>query len=103
MFAVIKTGGKQYVVKEGDVLRVEKLAEEIGASVSFDTLLVSEDDGSSMQCGSPLLPVKIKAELLEQGRAKKIEVVKYKAKSRYRRRVGHRQSFTKIKIGKIAV
>jgi large subunit ribosomal protein L21 len=102
MFAVIKTGGKQYVVKEGDVLAVEMLKGDIGSALSFEALLVSEADGSALNIGAPLLKNAIPAEIVSHGRAKKIEVVKYKAKSRYRRRVGHRQPFTKIKIGKIA-
>lgn len=101
MFAVIKTGGKQYVVKEGDVLKIEKLAADKGGTVSLEVMLVSEDDGSKLEIGTPSLDKGITAEVVEHGRADKIEVVKYKAKSRYRRRVGHRQPFTKIKIGKI--
>ncbi len=101
MFAVIKTGGKQYVVNQGDVLMVEKLEAEAGAKVSFDVLLTAEADGSVVNIGSPMLASKVSAEVIEQGRAKKIEVVKYKAKSRYRRRVGHRQPFTRVKIEKI--
>ena len=101
MFAVVKTGGKQYVVKEGDVLNVEKLEVEQGKAVKLDTLMVSEEDGSKMELGAPSLGDKVSAEVVEQGRAKKVDVVKYKPKTRYRRRVGHRQPFTKIKITKI--
>jgi large subunit ribosomal protein L21 len=102
MIAVIKTGGKQYVVKEGDVLTVEMLKADVGSSVSFDVLLVAEPDGSKVDIGAPMLAGKVNGEIVSHGRAKKIEVVKYKAKSRYRRRVGHRQPFTKVKINKIA-
>ncbi len=102
MFAVIKTGGKQYVVNEGDVLNVEKLEAEAGKSVNFETLLLAEDDGSKVEVGAPSLGEKVTAEVLEHDRAKKVSVVKYKPKSRYRRRVGHRQHFTKVKITKIA-
>lgn len=102
MFAVIKTGGKQYLVKEGDILKVEKLAADKGTAVSFDVLLQAEDDASVLNVGAPLLAGKVSGEVVEHGRAKKIEVVKYKAKSRYRRRVGHRQAFTKVKITKLA-
>ena len=101
MFAVIKTGGKQYVVKEGAVLNVEKLEVEEGKVIKLETLLVSEENGSKMELGTPSLGEKVSAEVLEQGRAKKVDVVKYKPKTRYRRRVGHRQPFTKIKITKI--
>jgi len=102
MIAVIKTGGKQYVVKEGDVLSIEKIDAAEGAKVSFDVLLMAEADGSKVEIGEPMLSGKVDAEVVENGRAKKIEVVKYKAKSRYRRRVGHRQPYTKVKINKIA-
>lgn len=102
MFAVIKTGGKQYVVKEGDVLKVEKLEAEQGKAVSFEVLLMGEADGSVVEIGMPVLSSQVSAEVVEHGRGAKIEVVKYKAKSRYRRRVGHRQPFTKVKIGKIS-
>lgn len=99
MFAVIKTGGKQYLVKEGDVLKVEKLAGNAGDKIQFETLLSFE--GDKLNVGAPLLKETVSAELVEHGRADKIEVVKYKAKSRYTRRVGHRQPFTKVKITKI--
>ena len=96
MIAVIKTGGKQYVVKPGDVLNVEKLDLEAGAQVTLDAMLTAE--GEKVEIGMPTLSSKVTAEVMEQGRAKKISVVKYKPKVRYTRRVGHRQPFTKIKI-----
>lgn len=100
MIAVIKTGGKQYLVKEGEMLKIEKLEAKPGDTVTFDALLTA--DGSDIKIGAPLTGGKVSAEVLEQGRHAKIEVVKYKAKSRYTRRVGHRQMFTKVKITKIA-
>lgn len=100
MIAVIQTGGKQYLLKQGDILKVEKLAGEPGEQVQFDLLMTAE--GANVSFGKPLLSGKVSAEILEQGRHKKIEVVKYKAKSRYTRRTGHRQCFTKVKILKIA-
>ncbi len=100
MFAVIKTGGKQYLVEEGESLKIEKLDVNQGDHVSFDMLMKS--DGEKLELGKPLLTSKVEAEVIEQGRADKIEVVKYKAKSRYTRRRGHRQCYTKIKITKIA-
>jgi large subunit ribosomal protein L21 len=100
MIAVIKTGGKQYLVQEGHVLSVEKLEAEPGQTVQFEVLLTA--DGDKVKIGTPILPTKLSAEVVAHGRAKKIEVVKYKAKSRYTRRTGHRQLFTKVKIGKIA-
>lgn len=102
MFAVIKTGGKQYIVKEGDVLTIEKLAADKGGTVLFEVKLVAEDDGSKVDIGAPNLDRAVTGEVVEHGRGKKIDVVKYKAKSRYRRRVGHRQPYTKVKITKIA-
>ena len=96
MIAVIQTGGKQYLVKEGDLLKIEKLPELQGEKVSFDVLMML--DGATIQLGKPHLTHKVSAEVIEQGRAKKIDVVKYKAKVRYKRRVGHRQPFTKVKV-----
>lgn len=102
MFAVIQTGGKQYVVKEGDVLTVEKLDVEAGKPVSFDTLLLSDEKGSDVKIGTPMLSEKVSGEVVSHGRATKISVVKYKPKVRYKKRVGHRQPFTKVKITKVA-
>ncbi|MBP9864374.1 50S ribosomal protein L21 [Patescibacteria group bacterium] len=102
MFAVIKTGGKQYIVQEGDVITVEKLEAEVGGPVSFEVMLLSDEEGKDMKLGTPLLSTKATGEVVEHGRGKKIEVVKYKAKTRYKKRVGHRQPFTKVKISKLA-
>lgn len=102
MIAVIATGGKQYLVKEGENLKIEKIKGEKGDAVVFDkVLLIAEEDGSKCEIGAPHLSSTVTAELLEQGRADKISVVKYKAKVRYKKRVGHRQPFTKVKITKI--
>ena len=100
MYAVIETGGKQYLVKAGDILSIEKLEAKQGDTVTFEVLLTAE--GDSVNIGAPLLAGKVTAEVVEQGKAKKIEVVHYKAKSRYTRREGHRQPFTKVKIVSIA-
>jgi large subunit ribosomal protein L21 len=99
MIAVIKTGGKQYLVKEGDVISIEKLDAKPGDTVKLDVLMTA--DGDKVNVGAPTLSAKAEAEVVAHGRAKKIEVVKYKAKSRYTRRTGHRQLFTKVKISKI--
>ncbi|MBT4277919.1 50S ribosomal protein L21 [Candidatus Falkowbacteria bacterium] len=103
MLAVIKTGGKQYKVAEGQELKIEKIDTEVGKKVNFEeVLLVSDEKGENIKIGEPLVKdVKIEAEVLEQGRDKKVEVVKYKAKTRYKKVYGHRQPFTKVKIGKI--
>ncbi len=102
-FAVIVTGGKQYLVTEGQMLKVEKLELEVGSPVEFEALLVSDTEGKDTNVGTPTVGgVKVKATVLEQGRADKVSVIKYKPKVRYRRNVGHRQPFTKLKIEQIA-
>ena len=100
MYAVIETGGKQYLIKSGDTLKVEKLDAEAGKEFVFDkVLLLAEDDGTDVKIGTPYLDgVSISAEVMEQGRNKKIRVVKFKRKVRYRRVAGHRQHFTKVKV-----
>jgi large subunit ribosomal protein L21 len=100
-FAVIQTGGKQYKVSEGDVISVEKLPEEEGKTVTFSDVLLA-DDGKSTKVGTPLVVgISVSGKVLEQGRDKKISVIKFKSKSRYFRNKGHRQPFTKIEITKI--
>ncbi len=100
--AVIETGGKQFIVREGQMLKIEKLLDEVGATLNFDVLLVSDEEGTNTKVGTPTVSgSKVTATVLEQGRGKKIPIIKYKPKSRYRRNVGHRQPFTMIKIEKI--
>jgi len=102
-FAVIKTGGKQYLVKAGDTLKVEKLVAVADKPVEFnEVLLVAEADGSKLEIGQPKLATKVSAQLTQQGRAKKVLVVHYKAKIRYHKKYGHRQPFSEVKIDKIA-
>lgn len=100
MFAVIETGGKQYLIKTGEVLKVEKLDAEPGKPFVFDkVLLLAGDDGSDVQIGTPYLKgVSIAADIEEHGRNKKIRVVKFKRKVRYKRVIGHRQRYTKVKV-----
>ena len=99
--AVIKTGGKQYLVQEGALLKVEKLLIE-GDKVEFDNvLLVADASGESMDIGKPKTKSLVAAKLVKQGRAKKILVVHYKAKVRHHKKYGHRQPFTEVKIGSI--
>ncbi len=100
--AVIKTGGKQYKVKEGDTIKVEKLSAEPGKKVKFETLMIAETDGSSADLGKPTLGEKVEAEVVGEGKAKKVLVVKYKSKTRYKRTIGHRQNFTQVKVNKIS-
>ena len=101
MYAIIKTGGKQYRVAEGYVITVEKLAANEGDAVTFDEVLtVVKDD--EVVVGKPVVEgAKVTAKVEAQGKDKKILVFKYKAKSNYRRRQGHRQPFTKVVIEKI--
>jgi large subunit ribosomal protein L21 len=98
--AVIKTGGKQYKVTEGQELKIEKLEKNQGDKVEFETLLIADE--KDLQVGKPTLGEQVKGEVIEQGRADKISVVKFKSKTRYTRNVGHRQPFTKVKITSIA-
>ncbi len=104
MIAVIETGGKQYLVKEGDVLKVEKLDVEPGKDVIFDNVLLeAKEDGSDTKIGDPYLSgATVTATVEEQGRERKLRVVKYKRKVRYKKVFGHRQHFTKVKITKIS-
>ena len=101
MYAIIKTGGKQYRVAEGDVITVEKLAANEGESVVFDQVLTVVNDGD-VKVGKPLVDgAKVTAKVEAQGKERKIRIFTYKAKSNYRRRQGHRQPFTKLVIEKI--
>lgn len=104
MYAVIKTGGKQYLVEEGDVLKVEKVDGDVGSEMKLDSvLLTASHDGVDVQVGSPLLTGRtVNAKIMEQGRGKKISIIKFKPKVRYRRKRGHRQFFTKLQILSIA-
>lgn len=100
--AVIKTGGKQYKVKEGEILKIEKLENKTGDKISFDTLLIADEDGKTVDFGTPSLGEKVSAEVLSEGKADKVLVVKFKNKVRYTRTRGHRQPFTAVKITAIA-
>ena len=100
--AVIKTGGKQYKVKEGDILKVEKLDKKEGEKITFETLLTASADAKDMNLGKPLLDQKIEGKVIENGKNKKVLVVKYKNKTRYLRNKGHRQEYSKVEILKIA-
>ena len=100
MYAIIKTGGKQQCVEEGKVITIEKLDVEAGAEVAFDEVLLVS--GDSVKIGQPTVAgAKVTGKVLEQGKGAKIRIFKYKAKSNYRRRQGHRQPFTKVQIEKI--
>ena len=101
MYAIFQTGGKQYRVSEGDAITVEKIAANEGDVVTFDQVLTVVND-ADVKVGTPVVEgAKITAKVEKQDKAKKILVFKYKAKSNYRRRQGHRQPFTKLTIEKI--
>ena len=100
MYAIIATGGKQYKVSEGDIINVEKLGVEAGETVTFDQVLAVSDNG--MKVGSPFVDgASVTASVVENGRGKKVIVYKYKRKTGYHKKNGHRQAYTKVKIEKI--
>lgn len=94
--AIIRTGGKQYLVQEGMNLKVERLSAELQQEIEIETLFVA--DGDKVEIGKPVLDTKVKAEVIKQDKAKKIRVQKYKPKIRYDKVYGHRQPFTELKI-----
>lgn len=100
-FAVIETGGKQYIVQAKDKIRIDKLAGAAGGSVVFDKVLLLAD-GESVQVGTPYVAgAKVSGKLLKQARDKKVLVMKYHNKTRYRRKRGHRQHYTEVEINKV--
>ncbi|MCK5211406.1 50S ribosomal protein L21 [Candidatus Parcubacteria bacterium] len=99
--AVIKSGGKQYKVKEGQIVKLEKIDKKEGAKVTFDTLLIASTDAKEVNIGKPGLGKKTEGKIVEQGKDKKISVIKFKSKTRYLRNKGHRQLFSKVEIKKI--
>lgn len=103
-FSVMMTGGKQYVVRVGDIINVEKIDGEFtaGTPISFDQVLMTTD-GTKTSVGTPVVSgAKVTAEFIEEGKGDKVIVVKYKAKSRYYKKRGHRQPYMKFKVTKIA-
>ena len=104
MYAIIQTGGKQYRVAPGDVLRVERLPGERGDAVQLDQVLLVTSDGGEVRVGTPLVEnASVKGEIVRQGKAKKILVFKKKRRKNYRRKQGHRQLFTAVQIQEIIV
>lgn len=102
-FAVIQTGGKQYQVAKGDVVKIEKLSDEHkeGDKVTFDQVLLT-DDGKSTKVGTPTVSgAKVEGTIKEIGRDRKIDVIRFRAKSRYHKKRGHRQPYFKIEITKV--
>lgn len=101
MYAVVATGGKQYKVQEGQILRVEKLPGQVGEPITFDQVLLVAD-GEVVNIGTPVVDkASVSGHIVEQGKAKKVVVFKYKRRKRYRRKQGHRQQFTAVKIDNI--
>jgi len=99
MYAVIESGGKQYKVSEGTVLKVEKLEAAAGDRLSIDKVLMVNDENGNVKVGNPLVNnARVEVEVMEQGREKKVVVFKYKRRKNYRKKQGHRQPFTKIKV-----
>ena len=102
MYAVIESGGKQHKVSEGEILRVEKIDAEIGAEIKLDKVMLVQTDDKTM-IGSPYVDnASVTAEVVEQGKSKKIIIFKYKRKKNYQRKKGHRQQYTALKIKAIA-
>ena len=99
MYAIIETGGKQYKVSEGDVIRVEKLDAEAGATVTFDQVVAVRD--TDLKVGNDVANSTVTGTVMDQGKGKKIIVYKYKRKSGYHKKNGHRQAYTQVKIDKI--
>ncbi len=99
MFAVVQSGGKQYSVAEGDVVRLESLTADPGETVSLDVMMLAGDE---VKVGAPLIEgASVKAEVVSHGRGKKLYIYKFKAKSNYRRKTGHRQNYTEVRITEI--
>ena len=99
MYAIIATGGKQYKVSEGDVIYVEKIDAEEGSAVTFDQVLAVSDNG--LKVGADVASSTVTATVMGQGKGKKVIVYKYKRKSGYHKKNGHRQAYTQVKIEKI--
>ena len=99
MYAIIATGGKQYKVSEGDVIKVEKLNAEAGNTVTFDQVIAVSD--GALKVGADVANATVTATVMEQGRGKKVIVYKYKRKTGYHKKNGHRQAYTQVKIDKI--
>ncbi len=100
MYAVIKTGGKQYRVKEGEVLRIEKLNADIGSEVTFDDVLMV-GEGADIKAGADVADAKVTAVITEAGRGQKVVIFKKRRRKNYRLTQGHRQSYTSVRIAKI--
>ena len=101
-FAVIKTGGKQYIVKENDIISVERLQKEVGEKISFPEVLFYSDD-DNIRLGTPFLDCDVSAEIIAEEKDKKVRVFKFKKKTGFKKTQGHRQKYTTVKINSIKV
>lgn len=98
MYAVIKTGGKQYTVKEGDVLKIELLPDDVGNEIQFEEVLMLAD-GDKVVCGNPFVAnATVKAQVLDHGRHKKVRIIKFRRRKHHMKRMGHRQYYSQVKI-----
>lgn len=103
MLAVVELGGNQFIVRQGDIIDVKKLAKEVGETVSVDAMLVSDEEGKDVKVGTPFVKgSKVELKVLEQFKDEKVRVFKMKAKKRYTRNLGFRASLTKLEVLTIA-
>ncbi len=103
MYAVVKSGGKQYRVKQGQTLKLEKMDVEVGETIKFDTVLMIASETGDIEMGTPLLETAVvEAQVLAQGRHKKIKIIKFRRRKHHMKQMGHRQYFTEVEITKIA-
>ena len=101
MYAVIETGGKQYRVAPGQTIEVDTLAGDVGAGVEFDRVLALSNEGNELVLGDALKTARVRGTISEHGSAKKIIVFKFKRKKQYKRTIGHRQNFTRVRVEEI--
>lgn len=103
MYAVVKSGGKQYRVKQGQKLKLEKLDVEVGATVNLDQVLMINDGEGNVEIGQPLLDkANVEATVVAQGRHKKVKILKFRRRKHHMKQMGHRQYYTEVEITKIA-
>jgi large subunit ribosomal protein L21 len=101
MYAVIETGGKQYRVAPGDLVKVETLPGDVGSEVEFERVLAVVNDSNEVTAGAALAGARVKATISEHGRGEKVIVFKFKRKKQYKRTIGHRQNYTQVKVSEI--
>jgi large subunit ribosomal protein L21 len=101
MYAVIETGGKQYRVAPGDLVRVETLPGDVGSEVEFERVLAVVNDSNEVTAGAAVASARVKGTIAEHGRGEKVIVFKFKRKKQYKRTIGHRQNYTQVKVSEI--